>query len=577
MKKLLITFISALSLSGAYAQITEDATTAVKNMGVGWNLGNTLDASNGGGKDFNQTTYWGKQGVDSETCWGQPVTSPALMKMMKGAGFGAIRVPVTWYNHMDKSGKVDAAWMKRVHEVVDYVVGNGMYCILNVHHDTGADNSSHASWIKADEANYNTNKARYENLWKQIAEEFKDYDKHLLFESYNEMLDVKSSWCFASFAASGQYDASIAASAYKGLNSYAQSFVDVVRASGGNNATRNLVVNTYAAANGYGTWNSRLKEPLTKMNLPKDEVEGHLIFEVHDYPAISEEKNGTVVNRTLASIKQQVDGTISGLKNYLVSKGAPVIIGEWGTSNVDSGAGKTDYDVRRSLMLQFAEYYVQKCKENGIATFYWMGLTDGQFRSMPAFSQADLAEQIVKAYHGSDFNGEFPDVNDMASIVAFEGDKLIGWGQGITLPANLFKTMGASVQLELTYKQEGSGDAIQLFYGDWSVKPNFIVDGKTYAGDMNPRFVYGTPTGTEHKTIITFDAATYTKLTQKGLIVHGDQVRLYKAALVNPTTDIQSVRNKGLEDNVYYTISGQRITVPQHGIYIKNGKKFFVK
>jgi aryl-phospho-beta-D-glucosidase BglC (GH1 family) len=101
---------------------------------------------------------------------------------------------------MDKDGKVNAEWMKRVHEVVDYVINQGLYCIVNVHHDTGADKDSFKSWIKADEANYEQNKTRYENLWKQIAEEFKDYDEHLLFESYNEMLDKLSSWCFASFA-----------------------------------------------------------------------------------------------------------------------------------------------------------------------------------------------------------------------------------------------------------------------------------------------------------------------------------------------------------------------------------------
>ena len=93
----------------------ESATNAVKNMGVGWNMGNTLDANNGS-----------LQGLDSETYWGQPVTRPELMKMMKDAGFGAIRVPVTWFNHMDSSNKVDEAWMRRVHEVVDYVIDQGL-------------------------------------------------------------------------------------------------------------------------------------------------------------------------------------------------------------------------------------------------------------------------------------------------------------------------------------------------------------------------------------------------------------------------------------------------------------------
>ena len=121
----------------AQAQEFESATDAVKNMGVGWNLGNTLDANGTGISDV----------VQSETYWGQPVTQPELITMMKDAGFGAIRVPITWYAHIDGDGNVDAAWMKRVHEVVDYVINAGLYCIINVHHDTGAHDNA---WVIAD-------------------------------------------------------------------------------------------------------------------------------------------------------------------------------------------------------------------------------------------------------------------------------------------------------------------------------------------------------------------------------------------------------------------------------------------
>ena len=183
---------AVVSVLTASAQTFETAYQAVRNMKVGWNLGNTLDAHNGS----RMTDV-----VQSETTWGQPVTKPELMQMMKEAGFGAIRVPVTWYPHMDNNNKVDAAWMKRVHEVVDYVLDAGMYCILNIHHDTGADGDGHTSWLKADETVYAQQKGRFESLWRQIAEEFRDYDQRLLFESYNEMLDTYNSWCFASFAA----------------------------------------------------------------------------------------------------------------------------------------------------------------------------------------------------------------------------------------------------------------------------------------------------------------------------------------------------------------------------------------
>lgn len=574
MKRLLISTIVAFCALSINAQITETATEAVKNMGLGWNLGNTLDASSSRAKDPATTAYWNGQGLDSENCWGQPTTTSEFMKMMKNAGFGAIRVPVTWYNHMDQKGNVDAKWMKRVHEVVDYVINNGMYCIINVHHDTGADNDSHISWIKADMTNYNNNKARYELLWKQIAEEFRNYDKHLLFESYNEMLDTYSSWCFASFASPGSYNATSATSAYNGLNGYAQSFVNVVRGTGGNNATRNLIVNTYAAANGYGTWNTHLKDVLTRMKMPEDKVLGHIAFEVHDYPNLT--NNGTA--RTLADIKSQVDGTIKMLKDNLITKGGPVIIGEWGTSNVDAGVGKTDYDVRRPLMLQFVDYYVKQCKANGIAPFYWMGLSDGQYRAMPVFHQPDLAETMVKAYHGNTFEGEFPVVEPKSEYVVFEGEKAISnWGVQVNISADIFSMIGEDVQLEITYKQEGGGNDIQLYYGGWSAKPSFKVDGKTYNGDLDPQKHYGTPVGTNHTTIITFDASTYKTLCNTGLIVFGDGWRLYKMRVFNPTTGISAVTPSLQEDGIFYNLSGQRVLSPTRGIYIKGGKKYIQK
>lgn len=565
MKKQILAFMIASAGLSLHAEITETATDAVQNMGVGWNLGNTLDASGHEAADPDDDAYWGRQGLDSETMWGQPVTSAPLFEMMRNAGFGSIRVPVTWFNHMDKEGNVDPAWMNRVHEVVDYVIDNGLYCILNVHHDTGADVSGFKSWLKADESWFEQNQARYENLWHQIAEEFKDYGEKLLFESYNEMLDVKNSWCFASFSCPGNYDAAVAASAYNGINSYAQSFVNTVRATGSNNATRNLVVNTYSAANGYGTWSQHLKEPITEMALPADVVEGHLIFEVHAYPTIAN-SNGS--NRSLQDIKQEVDGMIAGLNTHLVTKGAPVIFGEWGTSNVDSGTGKTDYDVRRELMMQFMTYFVQQTKANGMGTFYWMGMSDGLYRTFPAFSQPDLAECVTKAYHGSDFQGEYPSAGQMAEIVCFEGDKLLGWGNGFNISASVFASLEVQPVLTLTYTQESTGnDDIQLFYGNWASKPSFVVDGQTFDGDFSPSHHYGTPAGTEHVTTMSFSEVVYQQICQHGLIVHGDGIRVTRAVLRDPASaGIRKVQIP--KEHVYYNLMGQRVEHPLNGLFI---------
>lgn len=552
MKKTILLCAAVLTLSHLQAQTTfESATEAVRNMTVGWNLGNTLDANNGS----RMTDI-----VRSETCWGQPVTRPELMTMMRDAGFGAIRVPVTWFPHMDDEGTVDAEWMARVHEVVDYVINAGLYCILNVHHDTG-DGDTH--WLHASMSVYNQQKNRYEKLWQQIATEFRDYDQRLLFEGYNEMLDKYNSWCFASFNTSNRYNAADAADAYQAINSFAQSFVNTVRATGGNNAQRNLIVNTYAASCGSGNWNSHLTDPIVNLNYPDDTATGHIAFEIHAYPNIE----------VLADAKNEVDQIISRATAHLVAKGAPVIIGEWGTSNVDSGAGKTDYDTRRDDLFAFVDYMVQKTKENGIGTFFWMGLSDGIYRSEPAFNQPDLAERIAKAYHGDSFQGVYPTISGKSSILIFEGEKALGWGDGISINGGQFQTAGNGVQLELTYNVTAGGADIQFYYGDWSVKPTFNVGGVSYFGDYGPA-----NTGSSQTTVITFSQDVYNTLCQKGLIVHGQGVTLTKVELVNPT--VASVLTPNVDTRAVgrtFDLTGREVIRPQRGIYIRDGKKFVVR
>lgn len=550
MKRILTTIAAlTLSLAVAWAQTTfENATDAVKNMTVGWNLGNTLDANNG-----NRMTDI----VQSETLWGQPVTHPELMTMMKEAGFGAIRVPVTWYPHMDATGKVDAAWMTRVHEVVDYVLNAGMYCILNVHHDTG-DGSTH--WLHASMDIYNQQRERFEYLWKQIAEEFRDYDQRLLFEGYNEMLDKYNSWCFATFNTTNKYIAADAADAYQAINSFAQSFVNAVRATGGNNAQRNLVVNTYAACNGSGTWNSHLKDPLINMAYPSDPATGHIAFQVHTYPNIE----------NMTNAKKEVDQMILDANTYLVAKGAPVIFGEWGTSNVDAGSGLTDYDIRRDAVLAFADYFIKQTKANGMGTFYWMGLSDGAFRTMPKFHQPDLAEAITKAWHGEDFPGVYPSVNDKSSLLIFEGQKALNWGNGIQIEGNMFKSVGSGAMMRLTFNVTGNAPDIQLFYGDWESKPSFCVGNTNYNGDYNP------PTDMSQTADFTFTNSVYQTLCQKGLIIHGSDVTVTRVELINPNTSavhLQQQLSSMQQDQRLYDLNGRFVTSAHQGIYIQGGRK----
>lgn len=315
----------------------------VEAMTVGWNLGNTLDSY---GTWITNVT---PQAV--ETAWGNPVTTQAMIAAVRDRGFNTIRIPVTWAQFTDSNGNVDPAWMARVKEIVDWSLEEGLYVILNVHHDTGEHGSDKVCWIIADTGTYSSVQDRFANLWTNIANEFKDYDDRLMFEGYNEMLDMNNSWN-APTTGNGAYDA---------VNSFAQLFVDTVRATGGNNATRNLIVNTYVA--------SVEQSVLTNFVLPSDTVSDHLIVEVHAYTPYQfcSAQGDSSYTSFDDNCRNSIDGMINAVASFSDSLGVPVIIGEFGVENQNNDADRTSY----------AEYYMQQAALRGIRCIWWdNGLMD---------------------------------------------------------------------------------------------------------------------------------------------------------------------------------------------------------
>ena len=553
MKTRITTIFCLLLMIGmqAKAQGFESAASAVKNMGVGWNLGNTLDANKQTEFDINSDNFWGQQGLESETCWGQPKTTRELIKMMKEAGFTAIRVPVTWYNHMDNDGAISGEWMVRVKEVVDYVIDEGLYCILNVHHDTGSDIDFNTGtqtgyhWLKADKDNYEQNILRYTALWAQIALTFKDYGEKLLFEGFNEMLDANSCWNYPTWSSSSDYNEESAKASYDAINNYNQLFVSTVRLTGGNNSERNLIINPYAAASG-GEWgnNKHPQEPLETLALPTDDTENHLIVEVHSYPSI---ESG------ISSAKSGLDWTFNNLNEKIIKRlNVPLIVGEWGTSNVDNGS---DYVERRETMIAFCDYFVKKAMEYDIATFYWMGLSDGQYRSQLVFNQPDLAETITKAYHGDDFEGKYPAAETPTGGVIFEDEKQLEWGEAINVGPEFFADLANTSTLEVTYVQnyadldeDNQYGMLQFWYNDWSTMINVIAEGNTFNGDFVPSDVYGTESGTEHTTVFSFDADTFKNFKTKGLLFQGHGILVKKVVL----NAVKEDPNPGEDEEVFW-------------------------
>ena len=570
-KRLLTISMIAASVTTMQAQSFETAQEAVTNMGVGWNLGNTLEAH---AKKPNPDidSYWGQEGLESENDWGQPNTKPEVFKMMKEAGFGAIRIPVTWYNHMDKDGNVNAEWMARVKQVVDYALAEGLYCIINVHHDTGADEAgAHVSWMKAEGANYEKNKSKFEKLWLQIATEFKDYDQKLLFESYNEMLDKYSSWNYATSNKSGGYNETEAMDAYKAINDYAQSFVNVVRGTEGNNGVRNLVVNTYGACCG-GKWGSNELPmgPIREMKLPDDVTSNHLIFQIHSYPGLKP--------NNLAAIKTQVTTMMSDLKTILAAKGAPVIVGEWGTLNDDSDV---NYNNNKTNYLDFCKHFVTEAKNNGIITFYWMGLSDGSNRSLPVFHQPDLAETIVKAYRGSTEGYKYPVRSDIIGDIVTVVDFKQVWSEvylyNNTINTNTYK----AIELELDAAPESGVLKFKVYKSNGD---GVNVDITTAKSKMT--FTSAMGNNLQKVTLQCFSNTYQTKVKSAYLVKNDDtKEQLYLTPFWGCSVDetvITAINpivyGKTNDDNhQIYNLQGLRVDNPQRGIYIKNGKKYIAK
>lgn len=311
----------------------------VEDMTFGWNLGNTLDvcqADRDGDGKINEHVEAGEK-VD-ETLWGNPKATKDLFTSLKKNGVNAVRIPVTWRDHMDSNGNIDREWMDRVQQVVDYAYSQGMYVIINVHHDGGGDPKFGAWIIEESQKDYNTFLKKYKNVWKQIAERFKNYSDYLIFESMNEV-------GFDTLYNKNKADA------YNLINKINQDFVDIIRATGGNNAKRHLLIA------GYYTDIERTCDSLYKM---PDDKAGRCILSVHYYTpwdfCTCDIKHTWGTNSEV----WQMETLIGKMKKNFVDKGIPVIIGEYAASGSDL-----------SSCIFFIEKLNKLCSDYGIATFIW--------------------------------------------------------------------------------------------------------------------------------------------------------------------------------------------------------------
>ena len=323
-------------------QVTED-------MKIGWNLGNSLDAMH---KSLGYT-------YNTETIWGNPVTTKENIDEIAKAGFGAVRVPVSWYNHIDSNGKIDEKWLARVGEVVNYALDNDLYVIINIHHDAGM--GTEYNWIYADTDSYETDKENFTSLWTQIAAYFKDYDEHLLFEATNEIMNSDQNW-----------DWGVAWKDFRKVHDLDQEFINIVRNSGGRNTKRCLILSTWGASSDSCQIEQLFYKSFT------DTVEDKLIMSVHNY----------------STSDSTIDKFMSSLASYSEKYDIPVIIDEFGTKA----------SVALSTREKSAQKYISTAKEAGIVCFWWDN--GGSYmifnRKTNEFNYPTIVEVMMKALYGEE-------------------------------------------------------------------------------------------------------------------------------------------------------------------------------
>jgi endoglucanase len=326
-----------------------------RQMGAGWNLGNTLDAV----------------GAD-ETAWGNPRATQQLINAVKAAGFDTIRIPVAWSSHFSNASTftIDTNWLARVEEVVNYGLTAGMYVIINDHWDGGWLNHPFYS-------NQTALNNRLSTMWTQIATRFRNYDNRLLFAGTNEVMN--------------ENDYSTPTQEFVDVqNSYNQTFVNAVRATGGNNASRYVVVQGF---------NTNIDHTVNFFVVPHDSATDKLFAEVHYYDPYNFTLNtGSNVTEWPSTVETWanepwVDSQFQRMKSNFVDRGIPVILGEYG---VVSRMSVANHEASR---IRWNQYITNSAWDHGMVPVYWdNGVTgDGGMGLFNRSTGAQVYPNIINA------------------------------------------------------------------------------------------------------------------------------------------------------------------------------------
>ncbi|MBR6070001.1 MAG: cellulase family glycosylhydrolase [Ruminococcus sp.] len=337
------TFITDVTEADAASGMS--AFDITREMKIGWNIGNSLDATGGNGN----------YGLNTEISWGNPKTTQAMIDTVKKKGFNTVRIPTTWYPHLDGSNNIDSAWMSRVKEVVDYCIKNDMYVILNVHHE---------EWVNVSQFNdstYQNAETKLTAIWKQVATTFKDYDQHLVFEGMNEPRQTNnpsvSEW------GNGSGDNGYT---WNYINKLNAKFVETVRGQGSAaNKERLLMLPGYCASSDM--------DAIKAVTFPSGG--GNMAYSVHAYlPYYFTMADDSYANHNYPGksgwgedYTGAINSFFSNLKQLEDQKNIPVVIGEFSASNFNN----------LSARQAWAKDYITAAKKAGIPCILWDNNVEG--------------------------------------------------------------------------------------------------------------------------------------------------------------------------------------------------------
>lgn len=382
MKSKLFTLFALLFVLNSNAASAQTAMDIAAKMYPGWNLGNTLEAG---------PCSWLSNDVDYETGWQGTKTTQEIIDYVKEKGFRSVRIPCSWHIHMDSNHKIKKQWMDRVQEIVDYCIKDSLYVVLNDHYDNGWIERSFDSQTPQ---SIEQNCAMLDNMWQQIATRFRDYDHHLLFAGLNE-------------PDAGRDDNNRKAE-IDALVKYEQTFINTVRATGGNNATRVLVVQGPC---------TDISVSYDYAELPIDPTPSALMFEVHFYSPYNfcqmekDESWGNAFyywgasNHFPSSTHNpywgEEDFVISELekmKEKFTSKGIPVYLGEFGALWRTMPSGESQNKHNASIYAWY-KTVTQHAVSNGIIPVVW-DINYSQRPSVTIIDRNNLSIYCQRAYDG---------------------------------------------------------------------------------------------------------------------------------------------------------------------------------